>query len=140
MAQINLEKIKEKVKALEALKIQCSEAEVSIVGYQDNDMLLSVLEEEYPKLFSPTKNQILALLDGKKPLTKVDNETKIELEFQFKGHCYLNRIAPNDKSGKLLPFNKISAKITKEINLLKRKIDEGSILNLFKSEEEKNNS
>ena len=137
MAQINLEKIKQKVIALEALKKQCNDAEVSIIGYQDNDMLLAVLDDEYPKLFSPVKNQILALLSRKKPLTKVDNETKIELEFQLKGNCYLNKIEPQDKSGKLLPFNKISAKITKEINLLKRKIEEESLLNLFKPKEEK---
>ncbi len=137
MAKINLEKIKQNVEALEALRVQVNETEVSVIGYYDHDMLLAVLEDEYPKLFSPVKNQILALLDGKKALTKVDNATKIELEFQLKGNCYLNNIEPQDKSGKLLPFNKISAKITKEINLLKRKIDEGSILNLFKSEEEK---
>ena len=140
MAKINLEEIKQRVKALEALKEQCNDAEVSIIGYQDNDKLLAVLNDEYPKLFSPTKNQIIALLDGKKPLTKVDNKTKIELEFQVKGQCYLNNIEPQDKSGKLLAFNKISAKITKEINLLNRKVDEGSILNLFKPKEEKDNS
>ena len=137
MAQINLQELKDKVEALEALRVQVNETEVSVVGYQDNDMLLAVLEGEYPKLYSPVQNQILALLDGKKSLTKVDNATKIELEFKLKGNCYLNKIEPQDKSGKLLPFNKISAKVTKEINLLKRKIDEGSILNLFKPKEEK---
>ena len=136
MAQINIQEIKDKVIALEALKEQCNNAEVSIVGYYDHDMLLAVLEEEYPKLFSPVKNQILSLLDGKKPLTKVDSATRVELEFKLKGICYLNRIEPNDKSGKLLPFNKISAKITKEINLLKRNIDEASLANLFISKEE----
>jgi len=137
MAKINLEKIKQNVEALEALRVQVNETEVSVVGYQDNDMLLAVLEDEYPKLFSPVKNQILALLDGKKPLTKVDNATRVKLEFQLKGQCYLNNIEPQDKAGKLLPFNKISAKITKEINLLKRKIEEESLLNLFKPKEEK---
>ena len=137
MAKINLEKIKQNVEALEALRVQVNETEVSVIGYYDHDMLLAVLEDEYPKLFSPVKNQILALLDGKKALTKVDNATKIELEFQLKGNCYLNNIEPQDKSGKLLPFNKISAKITKEINLKKRKIEENSILNLFKPKEKK---
>lgn len=137
MAIYNLEEVKNKVKALEALKEQCNNAEISIIGYQDNDKLLAVLDAEYPKLYSPIKNQILTLVDGKKPLTKVDNATKHDLEFKLKGTCYLNNIEPNDKAGKLLPFNKISAKITKEINLLNREIDEGSILNLFKTEEEK---
>ena len=137
MAQINIEEIKDKVEALEALRVQVNETEVSVIGYYDHDILLSVLEEEYKKLFAPARNQIIAILDGKKPLKKVDNETKIELEFQLKGNCYLNKIEPQDKSGKLLPFNKISAKITKEINLLKRKIEENSILNLFKPKEEK---
>ncbi len=136
MAQINIEEIKDKVEALEALRVQVNETEVSVIGYYDHDMLLAVFEE-YPKLFSPVKNQIIALLDGKKSLTKVDNATKTELEFQLKGNCYLNNIEPQDKSGKLLPFPKISAKITKEINLLKRKIEENSILNLFKPKEEK---
>jgi len=141
MAQINIEEIKDKVEALEALRVQVNETEVSVIGYYDHDILLAVLEDEdedeYPKLFSPVKNQILALLDGKKPLTKVDNATRVLLEFKLKGNCYLNNIEPQDKSGKLLPFNKISAKITKEINLKKRKIEENSILNLFKPKEEK---
>lgn len=137
MAKINLDEIKNRVKALVALKEQCSNAEVSIVGYQDNDKLLAVLEVEYSKLYSPVRNQILALLDGKKPLTKVDAPTRHDLEFKLKGACYLNNIEPNDKAGKLLPFNKISAKITKEINLLNKKINEDSILNLFRKEEEK---
>jgi len=137
MDQINIEEIKDKVEALEALRVQVNETEVSVIGYYNHDMLLAVLEDEYPKLYSPVQNQILALLDGKKALTKVDNPTKIKLEFQLKGQCYLNNIEPQDKSGKLLPFNKISAKITKEINLEKRKIEENSILNLFKPKEEK---
>jgi len=85
MAQINIEEIKDKVEALEALRVQVNETEVSVIGYYDHDMLLAVFEE-YPKLFSPVKNQIIALLDGKKPLTKVDNATKTELEFQWSGN------------------------------------------------------
>jgi len=137
MAQINLQELKDKVEALEALRVQVNETEVSVIGYYDHDMLLAVLEDEYPKLFAPARNQIIAILDGKKSLTKVDNATKITLEFQLKGNCYLNNIEPLCKAGKLLPFNKISAKITKEINLKKRKIEENSILNLFKPKEEK---
>jgi len=107
------------VKKLQELKDQVVDAEVKIIGYQDNENLLKVLDEEY-KIFSPVRNQILALLDGKKALTKVDNNTKKELEFSIKGNCFLNGINPLDKTGQLLAFNKLIAKISKEINQLKK--------------------
>ena len=107
------------VKKLQELKDEVIDAEVKIIGYQDNEKLLKILNEEY-KIFSPTKNQILALLDGKKPLTKVDNNIKKELEFSIKGNCFLKGINPLDKTGQLLPFNKLIAKISKEINLLNK--------------------
>ena len=107
------------VKKLQELKDQVVDAEVKIIGYQDNENLLKVLDAEY-KIFSPVRNQILALLDGKKALTKVDNNTKKELEFSIKGNCFLNGINPLDKTGQLLAFNKLIAKISKEINQLKK--------------------
>jgi hypothetical protein len=110
---------KQIIKKLQVLKDQVIDAEVKIIGYQDNEKLLKILDEEY-KIFSPTKNQILSLLDGKKPLTKVDNNTKKELEFSIKGNCFLSGIDPLDKTGQLLPFNKLIAKISKEINLLNK--------------------
>lgn len=134
MAKFKIEEIKARIKALEALKKQCNEAEIAIVGYQNNDKLIKVLEEEYPKLFSAGRNQILALVDGKKELTKVDNATRNDLEFQLKGNCYINKIEPNDKAGKLLPFKKISAKITKEISTLNKIID-SYLLETFYSED-----
>ena len=115
---INKDK-KQQIKKLQSLKEQVIDAEVKIIGYQDNDKLLKILDEEY-KIFSPVQNQILALLDGKKPLTKVDNNTKKKLEFSLKGNCFLNSINPLDKTGQLLPFSKLIAKISKEINELKK--------------------
>ena len=126
-----IEEYKYRIKVLEALKAQCIDAEIKIVGRQDDDLLIELLNEEYPRLFSPVKNQILSLLDGKKPLTKVNDKEKVRLENQLKGNCFLNNINPVDKTGKLLPFNKISTKITKEINLLKKESQEMSILDLF---------
>ena len=111
--------IKQSIKKLQTLKDQVIDAEVKIIGYQDNEKLLKILNEEY-KIFSPTRNQILALLDGKKLLTKVDNNIKKELEFSIKGNCFLSGINPLDKTGQLLPFNKLIAKISKEINLLNK--------------------
>lgn len=132
MVERNIEELKTKVKDLESLKEECVKAEVSIVGYQNNDKLITVLQEEYPKLFSPIKNQIIALVDGKKSLTKVDAKERIKIEDNLMGNCFLAGIRPLDaKNGKLLEFKKLSAKITKEINILKRKIDEDPILRLF---------
>jgi len=110
---------KQSIKKLQTLKDEVIDAEVKIIGYQDNEKLFKILNEEY-KIFSPTRNQILALLDGKKSLTKVDNNTKKELEFSIKGNCFLNGINPLDKTGQLLPFNKLIAKISKEINQLNK--------------------
>lgn len=126
-----IEEYKYRIKVLEALKAQCIDAEIKIVGRQDDDLLIELLNEEYPRLFSPVKNQILSLLDGKKPLTKVNDKEKVRLENQLKGNCFLNNITPTDKTGKMLPYNKISAKITKEINLLNKESQQMSILDLF---------
>ena len=131
MIEQNIERFKSKVKALEALRTQCNDTEISVVGYQDNDKLIKVLNEEYPKIFSSLQNQIINLIDGKKPLTKVNNATKVLLEDELIGQCFLLHIKPLYKNGRLLPFNKLSAKITKEINLLKKKIEQDSILSLF---------
>lgn len=35
MAKLNIEKIKERVEALEALRVQNNETEISVVGYQN---------------------------------------------------------------------------------------------------------
>ena len=127
-----VEEYKRRIIVLEALKAQCIDAEIKIVGRQDDDLLIELLDKEYPRLFSPVKNQILSLLDGKKDLTKVAEKERVRLENQLKGNCYLNNINPTDKTGKLLPFNKISTKITKEINLLIKERQEITILDLFK--------
>lgn len=108
----------QKLQKLEGLRNQVLDAEIKIVGYQNNDNLIKILDEEYPKIFSSTKKQILVLIDGKKPLTQVDNRTKKELEFLLKGNCFLNGINPLSKTGELLPFNKILSKISKELKLL----------------------
>ena len=83
-----IEEYKYRIKVLEALKAQCIDAEIKIVGRQDDDLLIELLNEEYPRLFSPVKNQILSLLDGKKPLTKVNDKEKVRLENQLKGNCF----------------------------------------------------
>ena len=120
---------KHKIAVLEHLKSECIDAEIKIVGRQDDDLLIELLNEEYPKLFSAVKNQILSLLDGKKALTKVSDTEKIKLENKLKGNCFLNDITPIDKTGKLLPFNKIVAKISKEINILNKRSN--NILKIF---------
>lgn len=122
MIEQNLDKLKLKVEALEALRTQCNNTEVSVVGYQDNEKLIKILNEEYPKIFSALQNQVLNLLEGKKNLTKVDSATKVLLEDELIGKSFLLHIKPLDKNGRLLPFNKLSAKITKEINILKKKL------------------
>jgi hypothetical protein len=128
MIENNIQEKQTRVKALIALKIQCNDTEVKAIGYQDNDKLISLLDAEYPKLFSPVKNQILALVAGKKALTKVGSTIKITLEDKLMGNCFLLHIKPLDKSGKLLPFNKLSAKITKEINLLNKELESNSLM------------
>ncbi len=125
---------KHKIAVLEHLKSECIDAEIKIVGRQDDDLLIELLNEEYPKLFSAVKNQILSLLDGKKALTKVSDAEKIKLENKLKGNCFLNDITPIDKTGKLLPFNKIVAKISKEINILNKRSNQ-YIKNLLDIEE-----
>ena len=125
---------KHKIAVLEHLKSECVDAEIKIVGRQDDDLLIELLNEEYPKLFSAVKNQILSLLDGKKALTKVSDTEKIKLENKLKGNCFLNDITPIDKTGKLLPFNKIVAKISKEINILNKRSNQ-YIKNLLDIEE-----
>lgn len=125
---------KHKIAVLEHLKSECIDAEIKIVGRQDDDLLIELLNEEYPKLFSAVKNQILSLLDGKKALTKVSDTEKIKLENKLKGNCFLNDITPIDKTGKLLPFNKIVAKISKEINILNKRSNQ-YIKNLLDIEE-----
>lgn len=137
MAYTNIQEINDKVKALEALKTQCNDAEVSITGYQDNSKLKLLLNEEYTTAPAALKKQILVLLDGKRNLTKVDKKTKSHLEYALQGQCFLLQINPLDKLGNLLPFNKINAKISKETTLQKRKFQEASILNLFVPKEEK---
>ena len=127
-------KYKHKIAVLEHLKSECIDAEIKIVGRQDDDLLIELLNEEYPKLFSAVKNQILSLLDGKKALTKVSDTEKIKLENKLKGNCFLNDITPIDKTGKLLPFNKIVAKISKEINILNKRSNQ-YIKNLLDIEE-----
>ncbi len=54
----------------------------------------------------------------------------MRLENLLKGNCFLNNINPVDKTGNLLPFHKITAKISKDINALQKLVDE-DIRSLF---------
>ena len=130
---MNYKEIQKKIKQLELLKSKVLDAEVKIIGYQDDEKLLQLLNEEYPKVFSPVRNQILALVEGKKSLTKVDSDTRKRLEYVIKGECFLNEINPLDKTGALLPFKKLAAKISKEINLLSKKNMPTDLLDFLES-------
>ncbi|MEN4046318.1 hypothetical protein [Sulfurimonas sp. NWX367] len=130
---MNYKEIQKKIKQLEELKAQVLDAEVKVIGYQDNEKLLKLLSEEYPKIFSPVRNQILALVEGKKPLTKVDSATRKKLEYAIKGECFINEINPLDKTGALLPFKKLTAKISKEISLLSKKNIRADLLDFLES-------
>ncbi|WP_418640611.1 hypothetical protein [Sulfurimonas sp. ST-27] len=130
---MNYKEIQKKIKQLEELKAQVLDAEVKIIGYQDDEKLSKLLSEEYPKIFSPVRNQILALVEGKKPLTKVDSATRKKLEYAIKGECFINEINPLDKTGALLPFKKLTAKISKEISLLSKKNIRTDLLDFLES-------
>ncbi|WP_434658548.1 hypothetical protein [Sulfurimonas sp. NW9] len=132
---MSYKEIQTKIKQLKELKDQVLDAEVKIIGYQDDEKLLKLLSEgeEYPKIFSPVRNQILALLEGKKPLTKVDSATRKKLEYAIKGECFINEINPLDKTGALLPFKKLTAKISKEISLLSKKNIRADLLDFLES-------
>ena len=120
-----------RIEALELLKTECINAETKIVGYQDNDKLLAVLNEEYPKAYKYHHKEILAILDGKKSLTKLSKEKRINLENKLIAKCFVLGIDPLGKDRALLPLNKISLKIQKEISIAQKTYERMKILNLF---------
>jgi hypothetical protein len=111
--------IQTKLDSLDALRELSDDTEKQIVGYQNDDNLVALLEKEYPKVSKASTKNILKLVKGKKGTLKVVGDNKKTLENKLLGQCFLNDVNPIDNKGKFVGYAKLKHRISQRKSKLK---------------------
>lgn len=112
--------IQSKLDSLDKLRELCDDTEKKIVGFQNDDKLVSFLETEYPKLSKSAIKTILKSVKGKKDSSKVVGDEKKSMENKLMGQCFMNDVNPIDpKTSKFIGFSKLKHRIAQKKNGLK---------------------
>ena len=88
--------IQSKLDSLDKLRELCDDTEKKIVGFQNDDKLVSFLETEYPKISKSAIKTILKSVKGKKDSSKVVGDEKKSMENKLMGQCFMNDVNPID--------------------------------------------